>query len=75
MGQRSEMEVKAEMAGTIVEIEIAAGAKVAKGDQLLLLESMKMEMPILAPCAGQISSFAVEEGEVVQEGQVLVILE
>ena len=68
------MEIKAEVAGTVWKIEVAIGAKVAAGDTLLILESMKMEIPIDAPRDGTVRELRVAEQEVIKDGQVLLIL-
>jgi biotin carboxyl carrier protein len=51
------------------------GATVEAGDELLVLESMKMEIPVEAPCGGRVSQLLVEEGQAVEEGDVLVVLD
>ena len=68
-------EVKAELVGSVWKIKTEPGAHVGEEDELLILESMKMEIPITAPRAGTVREVRVREGEVVKEGQVLVILE
>ncbi len=68
-------EVQAEMVANVWKIVVAAGDSVADGDTLLILESMKMEIPVLAERAGTVTEVAVTEGDVVQEGDILVILE
>jgi acetyl-CoA carboxylase biotin carboxyl carrier protein len=68
-------EVQAEMVANVWKIVVAAGDRVADGDTLLILESMKMEIPVLAERAGTVTEVAVTEGDVVQEGDVLVVLE
>ncbi len=68
-------EVNAPMAGTILELLVAVGDSVEAEDELLILESMKMEIPIEAPTAGTIVSIAVEEGQPVQEDDTLLTLE
>ena len=67
--------VTSETAGTIYRIEKNAGNTVDEGDVILILESMKMEIEILAEKKGIIKSFLVEEGDVVQEGQHLANIE
>ena len=67
-------EVKAELVGNVWKIKTEAGAHVAEEDELLILESMKMEIPVTAPRAGTVIEVRVREGEVVKEGQVLVVL-
>ena len=67
--------VEAHITGTIFAIETEVGAKVAAGDVLVVLESMKMEMPVEAPVAGRVAEVRVSEGESVDEGAVLCVLE
>jgi acetyl-CoA carboxylase biotin carboxyl carrier protein len=67
-------EVTAEMVANVVSIVVSVDAEVAPGDVLLLLESMKMEIPVLAETGGTVAEIRVEEGDVVQEGDVMVVL-
>jgi acetyl-CoA carboxylase biotin carboxyl carrier protein len=69
------IEVEAHITGTVFRIEARVGARVSEGDELVILESMKMEMPVEAPSAGKVSEVKVEEGQSVEEGDVLVVLE
>ncbi len=69
------MEIRSEVAGTVFHVEVSAGARVSAGDTLLILESMKMEIPVDAPRDGIVAKVAVAEKEVVKEGQVLLVLE
>lgn len=66
--------VKSEIAGNVWKIEVQDGASVVEGDVLLILESMKMEIPVEAPLAG-ICRIAVSEGQAVGEGDVLATIE
>ena len=68
-------EVRAEMVANVWKVVVAAGEVVAEGDTLVILESMKMEIPVLADSAGTITEVAVAEGDVVQEGDVLVVID
>jgi len=68
-------EVKAELVGSVWKITTRVGAQVGVDDELLILESMKMEIPVTAPRAGTVREIRVKETEVVKEGQVLVVLE
>ncbi len=68
-------EVKAELVGSVWKITTAVGAQVGVDDELLILESMKMEIPVTAPRAGTVREIRVKETDVVKEGQVLVVLE
>ena len=67
-------EVKSPMAGSIWQIVVAVGDTVAAGDELVILESMKMEIPVEAPHAGAVTSIAVEPKAIVQEGDVLLTI-
>ena len=68
-------EVKAELVGNVWKIVAGTGDHVEEDDVLLILESMKMEIPVLAPRAGTVSEIRVKESDVVKEGQVLAVLE
>jgi acetyl-CoA carboxylase biotin carboxyl carrier protein len=68
-------EIKAELVGSVWKITTQPGAKVAEDDVLLILESMKMEITVVAPRAGTVKEIRVKETDVVKEGQVLVVLE
>jgi biotin carboxyl carrier protein len=69
------MEVRAEMTGTVWKVVAQIGHRVEEGDPVIILESMKMEIPIEAPRAGVIKEIRVAEGMVVQEGDVVAVLE
>jgi len=71
----AEVKVRSEIAAKVWKVEVAVGATVAEGDSIIQLESMKMEIPILAPVAGTIVQLLVEEGNSVAEGQVLALIE
>jgi acetyl-CoA carboxylase biotin carboxyl carrier protein len=71
----AETRVRSEIAGSVWKIEVAVGDKVAEHDPLIVLESMKMEIPLLAPRAGVVRQILVAEGEPIAEGDVAVILE
>jgi acetyl-CoA carboxylase biotin carboxyl carrier protein len=68
------VQVCAHITGTVWKIEVAVGDSVAAEQPLVILESMKMEMPVEAPEAGRVSRVAVTEGQAVEEGDVLVEL-
>jgi len=68
-------EIHAEMVANVSKVVVEPGTEVAAGDILLILESMKMEIPVLAERPGTVAEVAVTEGDVVQEGDVLVVLE
>jgi biotin carboxyl carrier protein len=67
-------EVRSEMAANVWQVPAAVGQEVAAGDVLVILESMKMEIPVEAPRAGTISEVRVQPEDQVQDGQVLVVL-
>jgi acetyl-CoA carboxylase biotin carboxyl carrier protein len=66
--------VNAHITGTVWKIEVTAGEQVAEGQVCVILESMKMEMPVEAPRAGAVQTVHVTEGQAVSEGDVLVTL-
>ncbi len=70
----AELRVKSEIAGSVWKIEVAVGDKVDMDDPLIVLESMKMEIPLLAPRAGTVTEILVAEGEAIAEGDVVVVL-
>lgn len=70
----AEEPVESEITGTVWKIELAPGTKVAEEDVIMILESMKMEIPVLAPADGVVSEILVEEGAPVTEGQVVAKL-
>lgn len=69
------IDIKADVTGKVWKLEAAAGTSVAAGDVVMILESMKMEIPVEAPKGGKLASIAVAEGDSVKEGQVLAKLE
>ncbi len=71
----SRIEVKSEIPGSVVRIEANVGDRVAEEDPILMLESMKMEIPVPAPIDGTIADILVGEGDAVAEGQVVAVLE
>jgi acetyl-CoA carboxylase biotin carboxyl carrier protein len=67
--------VEAHITGTVWKIEVQVGQEVEEGDTLVILESMKMEMPVEAEDEGKVREIVVEEGQSVSEGDTLVVLE
>ena len=67
--------VEAHITGTVWRIEVEVGDTVAEGDTVVILESMKMEMPVEAEDAGVVKEITCEEGQAVSEGDTLVVLE
>ena len=68
-------EVRAEMVANVWKIVVAEGDDVEDGDTLVILESMKMEIPVLAESSGVVAEIAVNEGDVVQEGDLIARVE
>jgi acetyl-CoA carboxylase biotin carboxyl carrier protein len=68
-------DVEAHITGTVWKIEVKVGDEVDEGDTVVILESMKMEMPVEAEDPGKVSEIRCEEGQSVSEGDVLVVLE
>jgi biotin carboxyl carrier protein len=71
----AEVTVRSELNAIVWKIEVATGATVKAGDILIILEAMKMEIPVAAPRAGTVKSLLVEEKQQVAEGQPLAILQ
>lgn len=67
--------VKSEIAGNVWKITCETGAQVAEDDTLMILESMKMEIPVLAPRAGRLVELLIAEGDNVADGQDLAVIE
>jgi len=68
-------EILAHITGVVFQITAKAGDTVAAGDAVIVLESMKMEIPVEAPRAGAVKEIRVQEGQTVQEGDVVAVLE
>ena len=69
------MKVIAEVAGKVWKIEARPGATLAADDVILILESMKMEIPVVAPAAGKLLELLVREGDMVNEGDAVAVTE
>ena len=68
-------EVRAHITGVVFQIAAKTGDAVAAGDAIIVLESMKMEIPVEAPRAGRVAEIRVAEGQTVQEGDILALLD
>ncbi len=79
MGPANEAEmatnVNAHITGTVWKIEKRVGDRVRAGDSVVILESMKMEMPVESPVDGKVSEVRCAEGQAVEEGAVLLVIE
>ena len=73
--QSGELKLKAPMPGLIVDVPIETGQDVGKGDNLIILESMKMQNELKSPREGKVSRINVKAGDTVNQNQVLLILE
>lgn len=67
-------DVTADMAGVVFKVNVSSGQRVEAGQDVVVLESMKMEIPITALQAGEVAEIKVQVGDFVQEGQVVVVL-
>lgn len=69
------MDIQAQMAGTVFRLLVTVGQSVEAGEDVIILESMKMEIPQSAPQAGVIREIYVQEGDFIDEGQTLMRIE
>lgn len=68
-------EIRAEMVANVWKVVVAEGDEVNDGDTLVILESMKMEIPVITEADGKVSKIAVNEGDVVQEGDLIAVVD
>jgi acetyl-CoA carboxylase biotin carboxyl carrier protein len=68
-------QINAMMAGTVVEVLVAAGDTIDSGQDVVIIESMKMQLPITSEVAGKVSEIKVSAGDFVNEGDVIIVLE
>ena len=68
-------EVRAEITANVWQVRTEVGAEVVEGDELVILESMKMEIPVTAPSAGTVAELRVAPDDKVQEGDVVLVLD
>ena len=68
-------EIRAEMVANVWKVVASEGVAVADGDTLVILESMKMDIPVLAEGSGTLTKLAVAEGDVIQEGDLIAVIE
>lgn len=64
-------EVRAEITANVWQVPVAVGQEVAEGDELAILESMKMEIPVIAPCSGTVTAVHVAPDDQVTEGDLI----
>jgi biotin carboxyl carrier protein len=68
-------EIRAEMVASVLEVVVHQGDAVRDGDTIVVLESMKMEIPVLSESPGTVTTLAVHQGDVVQEGTLIAVVE
>ena len=68
-------QVRAEMVANVMEVVSAVGTEVSEGDTIVLLESMKMEIPVLCETSGTVSEVAVNPGDVIQAGDLIAVID
>ena len=69
------MELRAEISANVWQVQVEPGQAVAEGDTVVVLESMKMEIPVEAPAAGTVTEIAVAPSDQVQEGDLIAVIE
>lgn len=75
MAREQVTEVLAEMVANVLSVAVAPGDTVEAGDTVVLLESMKMEIPVVAESDGVVQQLAVNEGDVVQDGDLIAVID
>ncbi|MBT2304820.1 biotin/lipoyl-binding carrier protein [Variovorax paradoxus] len=68
-------EVVSEITGKVWKIQMPEGSQVAVDDSIMIVESMKMEIPVASPAAGRLTDIRVKEGDAVEDGQVVAVIE
>lgn len=68
------MKIKSEMAGTLLELKVKKGDKVKAGQEIAIMESMKMEVPLVSPSEGTVSEIHKNKGDFVNDGEVVLEL-
>ena len=69
------VEVESEVQGSVWKVEVAEGASVSEGDVIMILESMKMEIPVEAPVSGTVVKLSVAPEDAIEDDQVLAVIE
>lgn len=67
-------DVRAEIVASVLEVVVNEGDQIGEGDTLVLLESMKMEIPVIAEVAGTVSKVSVSVGDVIQAGDLIAVI-
>jgi biotin carboxyl carrier protein len=68
-------EVRAEITANVWQVRVELGQTIEVGDELVILESMKMEIPVVAPIAGTVTQIAVQEATQIQEGDLVAVID
>ena len=68
------MDIKSPAVGKVLRLSVESGAEVARGDELMVIESMKVEIPVKAPASGRVTEFRVKPGDQIQRNAVLAVL-
>ena len=68
-------DVRAEIVASVLEVVVTEGDQIGEGDILVLLESMKMEIPVLAEVAGTVKTVSVSVGDVIQAGDLIAVID
>ncbi|MDQ3359672.1 MAG: biotin/lipoyl-binding carrier protein [Actinomycetota bacterium] len=68
-------QIASELVAVVAQVQVVVGQHVEAGEELVLLESMKMEIPMLAEAAGTVTQVQVSPGDVVQESDILVVID
>jgi biotin carboxyl carrier protein len=69
------MNIKSPAVGKVLRLSVASGAQVARGDEVMVIESMKVEIPIKAPAGGRLAEFRVKPGDQIQRNFILAVIE
>jgi biotin carboxyl carrier protein len=69
------MDIKSPAVGKVIRLSVESGARVARGDEVMVIESMKVEIPVKAPATGRIMEFRVKPGDQIQRNFVLAVIE
>ncbi len=69
------MDIKSPAVGKVLRLSVESGTQVARGDEVMVIESMKVEIPVKAPANGRIMEFRVKPGDQIQRNSVLAVIE
>ncbi|HKN13877.1 MAG TPA: acetyl-CoA carboxylase biotin carboxyl carrier protein subunit [Candidatus Binatus sp.] len=69
------MDIKSPAVGKVLRLSVEAGAQVVRGDEVMVIESMKVEIPVKAPASGRLAEFRVKAGDQIQRNFVLAVID